>query len=517
MSSSFTFSITTLQRRLTIVGLLTLIYTINISAHSYLEEIYTTLLNEKELWSIPNSSRILLKGRADILAKQSYISQNPDSTTQLNLLAFGGEFDGSYVSDDWGAALKVNNHTVLEDFSRISSLNHSESIESNSILAEVLVRGWLKNSTSGVTFGGELGKVFSPNFSSNPPSDSLENQIDDEIVGGFFLNIEREQLSLSLSYDKYLVTAQKFPYKLLDMGNERSAPLSINGRRLYSKIAYKGDNLSSSLFYKRVALRSTDLVTGVNPLPFESEWITHTLGADIGFYNWKIETIGRIGGGYLNGYDSEEKNSRYLIFEDIYFKSIYGAGSYKLNPFIALKLFGEYFSGEMPDYGYINFYPFSSWTIFKPTKYRFSEANFSSKLFGLEATLSRQWGDINSSLLKIRPTLNKTFSSIHKEKQKIIVLIPVYTEDTTITAVNSLIGFADLELGHSININRVSVAASVTQIVPIFINDLREPKKKLEEEIPDEEPIDGVVIPKNIVTNSTWGGTRFSFLFSFRF
>ncbi len=483
------------------------------SAHSYIDELIDVSLYHKKPWKIPEQSHVSVSGIGSILVNTKV--RNP-LLTEMRSIGAEANLQASFVRPNWGTEISIVNHTFASKFYRESPDGSIDLVRSQSILTEAAIKGWVFNPQLGITAGVELGKQFSPDIDSveSPSKDSpLKDYAspvtilfaNNTIVGGFYIKFQREKLTLSSSFDRYLSSADIINYKRVVTQKYKSFPLTLQTRRFSSLARYHSNAVTGEIGYTLSRTLSPKLTEGDNELPIYSEWLLHKINSSLEIrQRWGVDLCYQFGYGYVNGYASSSEDGKFLIVEDIFSSHLYGSAHWNITPAITVRLYGEQFSVQIPDYSYFDFYPFSMWTIFKPTRYRFSDVTLTATTGGIESSFEKKWSDKNRTNFGVRTSVIRTHSAHHREKQKIVVIIPIYTDDKEITVIDSRTIVGDLTVDHTIDFEKLTLTVGASQLIPINHKDLNESTS-------GDESSDDTAQDNSGVSSSTsgWGGLRF--------
>lgn len=403
-------------------------------------------------------------------------SQYPskDSSSTLNISSHQITTMASIARKHFGVNVLIQNHGLAIEMHRYYTQRSNKTLLSSSLLTELSITPWIKKDN--FSMGLEIGKTLSPDFYRDPAKLSTQQPITEliknrEIILGAFANLKFKSFDFHFSDSRRVISAQTPQYKYDNTGNSRSTPLSLIQNQLNTEI---GLNIKSSKFFlalKRYHLFSDSLTTGVNSLPFVTDWYLNDwlLGGNISRFNF-LFSYGS-GDGYINGYDSNEDNaSRYLIFNDLEIRKSYSEIAIDLPRNLKTSLFFDYLDFKLPNKAYLDFYPFSFWTIFKPMAYRLSKGEFRLINSGLTFSGTKKWHRITSTSFNLSPSFIHLKSSVKQEKKKIIVFFPIYTNDTIVSPVDTSGILVDIKLSQQFNISKFQIDIGMNQVIPILLS-----------------------------------------------
>ncbi len=493
-------------RRLIYITLLAFLFCYQTNAHSYIDELSDVSLYHKKPWEIPEQSQVSVSGIGSILVNTKV--RNP-FLTETRSTGVGANLQASFIRSNWGTELSIINHTFASKFYRESPDGSIDLVESRAILTEGSIKGWVFNPQLGITAGVELGKQFSPDIDSvESPSKDYTSPMttlfaDNTVVGGFYIKYQREKFTLSSSFDRYLSSADVVRYERVVTQKHKSFPLTLLTRRITSLVNYNSNAVTGEIGYTLSRTLSPKLTEGDNELPIYSEWLFHKIYSSLEIMQrWGVNLKYQFGYGYVNGYANSSEDGKFLIVEDIFSSHLYGSAHWNITSATTVRVYGEQFSVQIPDYSYFDFYPFSMWSIFKPTRYRFSDVTLTATTGGIEGSFEKKWSDKNRTNFGVRTSVIRAHSAHYREKQKIIVILPIYTDDTTITAIDSRTIVGDITIDHTIDFEKLALTLGASQLIPISHKELTEGSLKDDSDNSEEES-------EFDSSTSGWGGLRF--------
>ncbi|MGM0444652.1 MAG: hypothetical protein ACQEQV_10755, partial [Fibrobacterota bacterium] len=117
----------------------------------------------------------------------------------------------------------------------------------------------------------------------------------------------------------------------------------------------------------------------------------------------------------------------------------------------------------------VDLFAFSSWTLLSPQKYRFSQQDIQYRALSLREGVSLPHRSARRTHLSLDLTLHHLRASFLREKQTIVVLIPVYTGDTLIHAADELLLTGTAALSHSFTLGKLACTIALEhQIFPLW-------------------------------------------------
>lgn len=444
------------------------------NASSFTETVYQYLFpTYNSTHFVSDSTFINIKTHFNNLLRVEGEYPSKDSSFTLDVSSHQITTMASLSKKVFGINVLIQNHGLDIEMQRLYTKRSNKTLNSQSLISEISITPWIKKNNFSI--GVELGKAFSPDFYRDPSDMSIVQPITQltknrEVIIGAFANINYKLIDFHISDSRRVISAQTPVYKYEKTGNSRSAPLSLIQNELNSEL---GINLKSARLYttlKRYHLYSDSLTTGVNALPFITDWYLNdlSLGGNISRFHFNFNY--GWGNGYINGYDSDKANaSRYLILNDLEIKKSFSEIAIDLPRNLKTSLFFEYLAFKLPYRGYIDFYPFSFWTIFKPMAYRLSNGEFSIINSGLTFSASKKWKKITSTNIELNPSFIHIKSAVKQEKKKLVVLFPVYTNDTIVSPIDTSGILIDLKLSQQFNISKFCINVGVEQLIPILL------------------------------------------------
>lgn len=441
--------------------------------YSYIDDILNALssrtADDSPLFA--EESRFTSKNSCYHLLTIDRSSPAGDSTLDLKLLSFYSRNSASLVYPDWGVAGSVEFFNTGITLNRINDSDH-EKLRGKSPITTGTLSAWVHS-----PYGFSLGMSLGNSFSSQLAGDSL---VPVSITSPFTtgtaalpitfraaLRYRHRLIHGEYSYYRGLILAAAPKYEM-NSGTFRTAPLSLMEQRsLYSGGVHNQSDSITALFSINRHWGTT-FIKSENAMPFMPELLTYRWGIRGNWRRLAGDISWSSGSGYIYGYDSPAMISRWVRFDDLFYKRFHSEISYEGKQ-LGGSLFTELLSGDMRDYGYTDYYPFSSWTIFKPLAFRYSNGLLRYRSWGGSFSAEKRWSEKSRSRISLRAACTDIFMEADRETKKIAVLIPIYTGDTTINYADQKLILGDIHITHSQKVGKSTITAGIKQLIPIPI------------------------------------------------
>jgi hypothetical protein len=158
-------------------------------------------------------------------------------------------------------------------------------------------------------------------------------------------------------------------------------------------------------------------------------------------------------------------------------------------------IFGELTDGNVPQ-GYLEAFPFTSWTIFEPVHYKVTRLQAVFHEAGLFADARYRFRRFSEIQGGADCSFDYAQFVLATRERKIEILIPYYTDESAAAGENKLI-MLTLRCGYTLCLGKYSLTAMVRQMVPWI---LPQPQGPLAESPPTPRP--------SPVSRATYGGLR---------
>jgi len=323
--------------------------------------------------------------------------------------------------------------------------------------------------------GGFLaGKSFSGNIESEESFDNAPQQVitglnrDITFDYAVFLGAQYKNISLKGSISRFLNQAVSPMYRLFSNSHFKTFPLCAATKTYAVDLQTTRQHFSAGILINRKVFSTDTLVQSSNALPFAGELVSRELGAYGTLGKSRVlawECMLDYTGGYMKGTSG---SFDYLKQEGIVMKSAEGALRCMLPCNFTCGIFGEYIDGETTEYGYFKADPFSSWNFLNPLGYRFHDASLHYYEAGLYAGKSFRIGKSNRFYADVSFSRTEGRLAVNREEKKIVILIPIYVNDTLLTLFD-FEGFnLSCKIDHTLCFKKVSLNTAIRQRVPIW-------------------------------------------------
>lgn len=451
-----------------------------LQARSLGDELQRFLFQEDATYGA-ESSGVSLSSELNLLVYSRKEDTIADSLHAADIYVVYNNLHASYVRPSWGTQLHVlHRHKNLSfETRRVDELDAFVS-SYNGIQARVDLWVYTKFSEMGLSVGRNfLGDSLSfdhmsveyqhpfTSFQANPKSSYA-----------LWWNMQLGPIVTEVLYDRTVPLYEPIHFSK-SSGSFKNLPLIMFQKRLLAKGGFRLRDWEVLLFWERKKLEG-EKITLDNGLPFLSEWLSYKTGLDARLKQHSVSLSALTSLGSLYGYEDADDNApRYAIFDDLYLKRLDATYDFRLSPLFTVGARGEMLKAHTPEgdtkasafYGTIELYPFSSWSLFKPVKYRFhkSHLTYNSAGFSTRFALGRE--------RKVRTTLgfdcdlHKALIETVREERKIVVLVPIYVDEKELTPLHLFAATGDLVVKQEYQIKGALLTLSLKQLIPLYIND----------------------------------------------
>lgn len=348
-------------------------------------------------------------------------------------------------------------------------------VQCRQALKQVNILAWKKEKY--VSGGLYLGKSFSDNLISEKKEN--EDQVHERILTqmhqdltlnyAIFLQLHFRSLSLKGTTSRLLNHVSLPLYELFSNQNFKTFPLAAATKASGLELSMAKPSLILGISLTRYTHLTDTIVESDNALPFYNKFITRELGLQGALPQihpslfWDI-TLG-LSGGYVVGKSGDFK---YLIIDGIKGKTARGVIESGFRHHLKVGILGEYISGKTFLPSYLRSTPFSSWTVFRPQDYRFSDIVLDYYEFGLVIGKKFNLGTRQRLNTDFAITRSGSTLSMQQEEKKILVLIPVYTNKTKRDLFDLQGWNLTVNLDHQVTFKALTLNTSFCQTIPIW-------------------------------------------------
>lgn len=404
-----------------------------------------------------------------------------DSLHAVDINVVDNKLRASYVRPLWGSQLSVVHRHKNLSFETHRAEDVDAFVSShNALQARVDLWMYTKYSELGLSVGRYfLGDSLSFNHMSveyDHPFTSF--QANPKSSYALWWNTSVGPIKTEVLYDRTVPLYEPMHISK-SSGSFKNLPLIMFQNRFIVKGGLQVRDKEIFSYWERKKLDGEKVLLD-NGLPFLSEWLSYKIGLDAKMRRHSLSLSALTSMGSLFGYEDDDANApRYAIFDDLYLKRLIGDYRFRLSPLFTIGARGEMLKANTPEektgnteyYGTIEFYPFSSWSLFKPVKYRFSKSLLNYNCSGISTRfyLGRQ--------AKVRTTLGFD-CDVHqariktiREQRKIVVLVPIYINETELEPLHLFAFSGDLIIKQEYQIKKALLTFSMKQLIPLYLND----------------------------------------------
>lgn len=399
-----------------------------------------------------------------------------DSLLSIDLYHVTNHIDAAYCREQWGSRIRImHRYKTFELDNRVG--DESSNVRSTANLLQARADLWLNYGEIGNQVGLSVGRFF-PGDSISFPHMSTFYEFpftgfadNDKSSYAFWWNMRRAAFSTELLFDRSVSLFEPM-HLSKSSGNYKNLPLIQFKRRIYVKASLEKWGRHVGVWWERSKISGERIVL-TNCLPFISDWTQYKIGAEAGAGDHELTFEAFTSMGACYGYEDEKPDAaRYLIYDDLFMKQLRARYSFGLFEWLTLGAQGELFKGDSPDLGTVELYPFSSWSIFKPVKYRFSEALFEYRKAGINSQFSL--GKKHRTTLGFDLDFHKAELQAVREQRKIVVLVPIYVDKTTINPVHHYLLSGDISVAQQFHLGKVLLELRVQQFIPFYVKSFKE-------------------------------------------
>lgn len=459
------------KRRWTLVYLLFL--TVSIQALSLTDELQHFLILDTIAYGA-DSSGVSVSSSYSLPLYYRENDRSTDSGLQVDCNVLLNKIVVAKVQNEWGSKLTIL-HRSKTFFLEQSEGSSFDRFQSTAQTLHGIVDLWIQKPQ--LTIGGSLGRYFVGDsisfdhlamlyehpfsaFKSNPKSSYA-----------LWCDVRFKYIEASILTDRTVPLFEPMHLSKSN-GSYKNLPLWAMQRRLKTSVKISDEIKELSLSWELKRLDSERIALS-NCLPFISDWQTHHISVQgkLGSHAASIEALTSMG--YLYGYETAESNApRYLKWNDLFIKKVGSRYDFTFSTIFKLGVCGELFKSNSPEYGTVEFYPFSSWSIFKPVKYRFSDPLVEYKQVGL--TSNFQVGKTKNTHIGFDVDLHRLHQEVYREQRKIVVLVPIYVDKTKLEKLDHTLLTGKLAVSQKFQFKKVGLNLSMSQLIPFYVKDHRE-------------------------------------------
>ncbi len=339
-------------------------------------------------------------------------------------------------------------------------------------LQNVNVCAWIRKTyaAGGVLLGKSFSDIIDKKSTYNLMPQQIITGMNRDIsfnyalfISGFYKNI-----TIKGSVSRFLNQALTPMYQLFSNGHFKTFPLSAATKTYALDLQTSWQFFTVGVVANKKLYTTDSIIDSDNDLPFVSELISRELGlyGTLGktpflLWNCMLDYTG----GYIKGVSG---SFDYLKQDGIVLKSVDGNIRCILPYQFTGGIFGEYLLGETTEYGYFKADPFSSWNFLNPQGYRFHDAALKYYEAGVFAGKTFSIGKRNLLYTDISFSRTRGKLTINREEKKIVVLFPIYVNDTYLSLFNFEGYTISLKLNNTYSYKKISVVMGVRQRVPIW-------------------------------------------------
>jgi len=441
-----------------------------ISAHSYLEELVSfNKISQGKTTLFAESSSVNAQSSYQLLAQiKSTDSSGTEHRTSID--RFDIATDLTRVSNYGGVQFSLNYSRCTFETTRPTEKQGDMRISLEQPMTTALLSAWTSPSlpiAAGLTVGKAIGSTLTRDTSTTMTSLSpITTAYGIPLFLKGELRLNHRVLCGSLSLEQS-PTAVAVPNLTMERSeNFRTFPYSILKRSSIAAVGVHGEKRSLTVGSGIIRLEPSEYTTGENSLPLHLSVAYNETFFTGSFKALSSHVTYRQGKGALECYDSKSETNRFIRFETIPFNHLSGRVNLQKNSF-GVELFGERFRASLSENGYIDFYPFSSWTLFRPYAYRYQNGTIAFQNGGISLEKKLTWNEKNQTEITLRTSYATASGSIDRAKKKIVVMIPMYVEDTTLTTGTQSFILGDITVNHRIQLRTSELALSARQLLPI--------------------------------------------------
>ncbi len=367
-----------------------------------------------------------------------------------------------------GASLNTDSYYASHaDWHEQKAVNSFQSLRSLGVV--------LWKHSPALSMGLYIGKVFGENIAETTDSGDLVPlqpatflSLNPTINYGALVEARWRVWTWHASALRYLAHASVNKITQLSNDNFRSMPLAAAAREFSLGAQRRWPRITAGLAAELQMLESDRLMVSDNSLPNDMDMVMRTITTDGSVEMGKAcadwQAWYRSGGGYLAGY-SDRFN--YLLVDSASARTVGGIAHLHLPLQIHTGVFGEYWKAEAPT-GFIHMSPFSAWTIFDPVKYRLHDMRLRAYEAGAMMRRPFSLGSHNQLIPDVSFSYVKARARLERDERQLVVWIPIYVNDTTITAFDVRGYVLGAMLAHTLTIRRVSLTTRVRQRIPFL-------------------------------------------------
>jgi hypothetical protein len=268
----------------------------------------------------------------------------------------------------------------------------------------------------------------------------------------------------------------------------RSFPVSVVMHRAAAGIDIRRGRYGSTTTFTADYYENADLLSTANNMPEDiaigNYLLSHRGGVRLPFIDslwWGLS--GSIAGGWAASYNFDRDRFTFFKAEAVRLSTGSAEAGVKLPYSLAAGINGAAIKGKSPS-GLLRLSALSAWSVFKPFDYRYTDAELAYREAGgfINWKWSRSCFELVPQLYCSHISARMTLSAAHRE---IVVLVPVYTDTTSITTFDNQLLLFEPSLNARVRLGSVVIVGSAYQELPWLIPDGKkvhdEPRKPLRE------------------------------------
>lgn len=408
-------------------GLLLFIYSKDLSAEDLApRSIFSEFFLDKPYCDFPDSSRLLdFSFSYSPFLKEKRRWDNDHFNSLLNFMDFSGKLSlgnsrvhsiTTYSYDSYWGAVRIDN----TDYGSYSS---QKVHRIGSHLWYSLKH--LKHLSLGVQLGSNIPATSQINIRDNPVTGYFRSGL---LQYGLMSNIDYKKLKILLYADKApLHYGYTRVIKNQQPDNFRIFPMSFTVRSIGTSVELTSGPITNRADMAVAKVKNDSDVVAKKQMPVELNLNTYSLnyqGKSSCNLVWSMNLFA--GGGWFCSYSNSYNGLRYFLADTLRIKSLYASFGYKDSVRHKLVLEGGAMSVRSP-IGNLDLAPFSQWTVFYPSNYRFHDCHLVYYEAGFTASKMFRIFDVGLDF-QLSARFYNTSGRCSLEKKEIIVLFPYYKD-----------------------------------------------------------------------------------------
>lgn len=385
--------------------------------------IFSQFFLDKPYHLLPDSSRLLdVSFSYSPLLKEKGRSDNDHFNSFLNFMDFGGTLSlgnsrvhsiTTYSYDSYCGAVRVDN----ADYGSYSSQKVHR-------IGSLL---WysIKHLSLGVQLGTNIPASDQIRLTDNSKTGYLRSGL---FQYGLMGNIDYNNLKILLYADKAPLHYGYTSFiKNGQPDNFRIFPMSFTVRSIGTSVELTSGPITNRADMAVAKVKNDSDVVAKKQMPVELNLNTYSLnyqGKSSCNLVWSMNLFA--GGGWFCSYSNSYNGLRYFLADTLRIKSLYASFGYKDSVRHKLVLEGGAMSVRSP-IGNLDLAPFSQWTVFYPSNYRFHDCHLVYYEAGFTASKMFRIFDVGLDF-QLSARFYNTSGRCSLEKKEIIVLFPYYKD-----------------------------------------------------------------------------------------